>query len=135
MSQFHDASSEPKKQFLNMLIQDHFQLSNEVHTSQSGTRVPILRHMTSTATMIIELLPETDQKIIQQLQEQIEKIIETDKLIERKQLQNMFQTLTSVIARNLYGEIKTGLIPSNTMATQTDRPKQQYANPNQTAKI
>jgi ribosomal 50S subunit-associated protein YjgA (DUF615 family) len=136
MSQYQNATSDPKKQFLNMLVHEHFNINNLVHTSETGTRKPILKQIDGLATIITELLPDQDKQTIQQLQKTIDKYTQPNApIIEYTTIKNMFQTLTQIITRNFYADLQLGLIPANTIQTQTERPKQQTADPNRTAKI
>lgn|GEM_PF-4301530 len=136
MSQFNDTTADPKKQFLNMLVREHFSLNYNVNTSQTGERAPILIQIQGLTIMIKALLPETDQKTLTTLYNQIEQSLTPGApIIQRQTIQKMFQTITDIITRNFYADLQFGLIPANVTTTQTEKPKQQYANPNNTAKI
>jgi len=136
MSQFQDAQADPKKQFLSMLVKEHFNLGQAVWTSQIGNRTPVILQLHNLTTIIKELLPETDKNQTQQLRTQIETLLCTRALIAQPDILKMYETLTNVITRNFYADLNfNGLIPASITAGQTDRPTNTPANPNRTSRI
>jgi hypothetical protein len=128
MSTFSQTSNEPKKLFLNLLINLDFQVANALY---------ILHNYDVAINGMAEILSLTCSIERQETQEISAKIMAYTEAGSgpESDLRHQYNELQKYLNKYWFSEMQLGMIPTSTLPTQATKPTNTPINPNQSSRL